>query len=541
MSLSLGLETALALAVFITLAYFGLLRQQVLRQRDLPPGPPPFPILGNIPQMSLLYPEKQFAQWRNKYGDTIFLKMFNTPVLVINSVTVARELLNKRSAIYSSRPYSVLQIELLGWEHDFGLIPYNEELRRHRRWMYLPFFAKSSLDATAGVQRNEVITLLKGLLRDPLKFESHIHRYSASSLLQYIYGHKVVSDDDEYLHIIETVLEETMNSSAPGAAPVDFLPFLKHTPTWFPGADFKRRALRVKSMLREAAQRTFALAAGKIEEDVTKGAVLPSLIRKASANGTLETEKPELMMFGLTLYGAGTDTTVIKAFVLAMVLYPDLFAKAREELDRVIGCNRLPNIHDRDALPYLECVLKETLRFSCPTPLGVPHATSEDDEYRGYCIPKGTTVIPNLWLMLHDPEVYPDPEAFRPERFDGVHVNDDPRGIVFGFGRRICPGRRFADSSVWQAMANIIVTFDIRKARDAQDHEITPAGTFSSGLVSIWLAIANIIAAFDNRKLRDEDGNEITPPLSLVLGSVSHPRPFKCSVTPRTEAGVWQS
>ncbi|KZT69394.1 cytochrome P450 [Daedalea quercina L-15889] len=501
MGLSLSLETALGLAIFVALAYFGLLRQQVLRRRHLPPGPPPFPILGNIPQMSLSHPEKRFAEWRSKYGDVIFLKMFNTPVLVINSITAARELMVKRSAIYSSRPYSVLSIEMLGWEHDFGLMPYNEEFRKHRRWMYLPFFAKSSLDAVAGVQRNEAMTLLAGLLRDPTKFETHIHRYSASSMLQYLYGHKVESDDDEYLYIIETVMEETVRFSAPGTAAIDFLPFLKHTPAWLPGVGFQRRAMNVKRLLREAAQRTYALAASKVEEDVVKDAVLPSLIRTASANGTLEAEQPEIMMFGLTVYGAGTDTTqtVITVFVLAMVLYPDVFSKAREELDRVVGCDRLPNIEDRDALPYLECILKETLRFSCPTPLGVPHATSEDDEYHGCWIPKGTTIIPNLWLMLHDPEVYPDPETFRPERFDGVHANEeDPRGIVFGFGRRICPGRRFGDSSVWHAMASIIATLDIRKARDAQGNEITPAGTFASGLVS-------------------------------------HPDKFQCSITPRSE------
>ncbi|KZT69371.1 cytochrome P450 [Daedalea quercina L-15889] len=484
---SLGIETALAVAVFVILTCFGLLRGQLSRWRDLPPGPPPFPILGDIPQITLEFPEKCFAQWRKKYGDVIFLKMFNTPVLVINSITAARELLDKRSAIYSDRPYSVLNLELLGWEHDFGIIPYNEELCRHRRWMYQPFFSKTSLAAIADVQRNEAMTLLMALLREPIKFESHIHRYAASSLLQYVYGHRVESDDDEYLHIIETALDETMSSAAPGAALVDFLPFLKHIPAWLPGAGFKRRALKAKKTVREAARRTYALAMNKIKEDCMNEAVLPSLIKKASANGTLEAEQPEIMMFGLTLYGAATDTTqtVIRVFVLAMVLYPDAFTKAQEELDRVIGCDRLPTVEDRHALPYLECVLKETFRFSCPGPLGVPHATSENDEYRGYCIPKGTTILPNLWLMSHDAEVYPDPETFRPERFDGVHANqEDPRNIVFGFGRRICPGRRFADSSVWQAMANITATFDIRKARDVRGDEITPAGTFASGLIN---------------------------------------------------------
>ncbi|KAH9925581.1 cytochrome P450, partial [Fomitopsis serialis] len=136
----------------------------------LPPGPRPFPILGNIPQMTLKFPEKRFAQWRKKYGDIIFLRMFNTPVLVINSAAAARDLLDKRSAIYSDRPYSVMMIDLLGWEHDFVLTPYNEEFRKHRRWMHKPFFSKSCLAAVADMQRREAIALLMGLLNDPEDF-----------------------------------------------------------------------------------------------------------------------------------------------------------------------------------------------------------------------------------------------------------------------------------------------------------------------------------------------------------------------------------
>ncbi|KAH9917068.1 cytochrome P450 [Fomitopsis serialis] len=497
MTLSLGIQVAFA--VLVTIAYYALHWRQLCRR--LPPGPRPFPILGNIPQMTLNFPEKRFAQWGKKYGDMIFLKLFNTPVLVINSAAAARDLLDKRSAIYSDRPYSVMMIDLLGWEHNLGLMPYNEEVRKHRRWTHMPFLSRSSLAAFADMQRREAIALLMGLLNDPEDFGAHIYRYYASSMLQSLYGHTVTSPDDEYLHVIEKAVEETMHLSAPGTTPVDFIPSLRYLPTWFPGAGFKRKAVWIKRTVRDAAQRTYDLA----ESNLTKGnigtPVISSLIKESALKGTLETEKPEITMFGLTLY-ADTTQTVLVVFILVMILYPDVYAKAQEEMDSIIGGARLPTVSDKDALPYLECILKETYRFSCPIPLGVPHVLCEDDEYRGRWIPKGTVVMPNLWFMLHDPDTYPDPEAFCPDRFNGRYENqEDPRNIVFGFGRRICPGRRFAETGIWQAMTNIVATFDLGKARDAMGNEITPPGTFSSGIIN-------------------------------------HPHKFKCAIRPRSAQAV---
>ncbi|TFY51965.1 hypothetical protein EVJ58_g10278 [Rhodofomes roseus] len=367
MSFPLGVQAALGLVVLVGIIHFGLQGRQ-FRRGQLPPGPRQLPILGNVAQMTLEFPEKRFAQWRETYGDIVYLKIFNTHVLVINSVTAARELLGKRSFKYSDRPHLVLLTEMLGWEHDFGLLPYNEEVRKHRRWMHLPFFSKTSLSA----------------------FAEHID-------------------------------------------PV------KYIPAWVPGARFKRTALWVKTVVQDAARQTYALAESKLSEDTGAHFVLPELIKASSAKGLLEHERPEIMMFGLTLYAAGTDTTqtVVMVFLLAMVLNPDVYAKAQEEMDRVVGTSRPPTIEDRPALPYLERILKETYRFSCPAPLGMPHKNCEDDEYCGYRIPKGTTVVANLWFMLHDPAEYPDPDAFRPERFNGLNDDqEDPRNIVFGFGRR---------------------------------------------------------------------------------------------------------
>jgi len=96
---------------------------------------------------------------------------------------------------------------------------------------------------------------------------------------------------------------------------------------------------------------------------------------------------------------AGSDTTAATnaSFVLAMTMHPETQKKAQEELDRVIGPDRLPTWEDRDQLPYIDAILKETLRWNTATPLGVPHAVIQDDVYESMLIPGGATVIPNIW------------------------------------------------------------------------------------------------------------------------------------------------
>ncbi|KAI0085385.1 cytochrome P450 [Irpex rosettiformis] len=105
-------------------------------------------------------------------------------------------------------------------------------------------------------------------------------------------------------------------------------------------------------------------------------------------------------------------------------------------MDRVVGTDRLPTWEDRESLEYLECVFREVLRCTSPAPLGIPHATAKEDIYKGYLIPKGSMVIVNIWGMLHNSDIYPDPDKFVPERYEGLSKEElekiDPRGLFLG-------------------------------------------------------------------------------------------------------------
>jgi cytochrome P450 len=172
-------------------------------------------------------------------------------------------------------------------------------------------------------------------------------------------------------------------------------------------------------------------------------------------------------------------------FFLMMVVNQGAQEKAQAEIDAVVGKDRLPTIDDRPLLPYLDAIFREILRYSPVAPLSIPHATVDDDMYNGFHIPKGAIILANLWAMGHDESRYPDPHAFKPERFlndDGSLKPNDIEHIAYGFGRRICVGRHLADTSVWSVIAKVLAVFKILRPLDENGVEIPVEPRFSSGI-----------------------------------------------------------
>lgn len=169
------------------------------------------------------------------------------------------------------------------------------------------------------------------------------------------------------------------------------------------------------------------------------------------------------------------------------MLHPDIQKRAQEEVDSVVlrEC-RLPTVNDRSSMPYVDAVLQEVLRWAPPAPMGLFHSTSTDDEYSGFFIPAKTTIIANIWAMMHDPEQYPDPFVFNPNRFlTNGHASPqrDPRQLVFGFGRRSCPGQHVAEASMFIQMTTTLAALEISKAVNSEGQMIEPKVEFTTSIV----------------------------------------------------------
>ncbi|KAG6455395.1 hypothetical protein O3G_MSEX009197 [Manduca sexta] len=149
-----------------------------------------------------------------------------------------------------------------------------------------------------------------------------------------------------------------------------------------------------------------------------------------------------------------------------ILLQPEIQDKIHEEIDRVVGRNRLPKLDDRRNMPYTEACIREMMRFETLVPLGVPHRATVDAKIGDYIIPEGTMVNPNLMMMNMDKDIWGDPENFRPERFivnGQLNVALD-KSLPFGAGKRLCAGETYARQAMFQVFAGFMQAFHISTA-----------------------------------------------------------------------------
>lgn len=438
-----------------------------------------------------------------QYGDVLFFHGLGKSLLVLSSIEATNDLLDKRSAIYANRPYSIMLHELWGVEWAIPAMNYTDRWRDTRR-VFHRHFSPSAI----GVAQSSIIEttqkLLTRLHEAPEGFLDHTRLHSGSTAMKVIYGHEIVNRQNEYVAAAEVALTGFAGVTQFGNYYVEFLPFLKYVPSWFPGAQFKRDAARWRSCSDALWINPFKAA----KAAMVSGTAPPSIVRDmltAVADGSQPADEEGLMQDSVAVAYLGASDPIastLQSFLLAMVLYPDVQRTAQEQLDKIVGRDRLPNFNDRDALPYIIAIIKETLRWHPTSTMGQGYSTGADDVYRGWFIPKGTVVLGNAWSLLRDPLAWEDPTNFVPSRFltaTGELNPDalDPSIASFGFGRRSCPGRYLAYDLLYYTCASILHSF-----------EITPA--------------------------LDAEGKPIPVKAELTTGTISFPEEFKCSFKPRS-------
>ncbi|KAF9230273.1 cytochrome P450 [Melanogaster broomeanus] len=349
-------------------------------------------------------------------------------IIIINSEKVAKELLDERSNNYANRPHFVISLVQISTRL---FMPYGP------RWQSVPRFQP--------LQQPKVSTINSWTMAN--------------------WGTKLV---------VEAMRPEV-------SMLFSTFPFLLYLPSWFPGMDIKRKGAVARPSAKACLEQTFLFA----ESGSTGPAmVLDALLKKDAANAS-EEEMQALKEAAGTAFG-GASASALMTFFLAMLLFPEVQEKAQAQIDAVVGLDRVPTIEDRPSLTYVDAILRETLRWSPVLPLSIPTTTIESDVYQGYYIPKGNSPS-SPFAMAHDEEKYPKPFDFIPERFldeDGNLTQDDVVNIGYGFGRRICVGRHFADPSLWTAMVSILATFKISRAKDHDGRDVYFKPEWSTGLTT---------------------------------------------------------
>ncbi|KAG0703346.1 cytochrome P450 [Suillus ampliporus] len=428
-----------------------------------PPGPPGWPLVGNIADMPHIKPWLTFAEWGKRYGDLSHIEILGQHIIVVNSVGTAIDMMDKKSTVYSDRPVFPMAGELVGLKHIMTLLPYGDHFRQQRKYFHRAIGSRTALDIYKPIEELETHRFLKRVLAKPDQLQAHVRHTAGAIILRISHGYEVNDSNDPFIDLAERVVNQFSQFTAPGAFMVDIIPSLAKVPEWFPGAGFKRIAREWHKIVEDSVDEPYEF----VKDQMAAGIAPKSFTSNLLEGHDLSAEDEHVVKWSAaSLYGGGADTTVstIYSLFLAMTLFPDAQKKAQAEIDAV-------------------ALAKEVLRWNAVVPTCVPHCVTEDDIHDGYYIPKGSLIIANVWFMLNDPRTYVNPSQFNPERFlasNGKEPETDPRMICFGFGRRICPGLHLADGSVV------------------------------------------------------ENGVEITPELDPSSGTISHPKPFKCSIKARS-------
>ncbi|KAF3906918.1 hypothetical protein AA313_de0203533 [Arthrobotrys entomopaga] len=316
---------------------------------------------------------------------------------------------------------------------------------------------------------------------------------SSATVLKMAYGYNIDrGKPDKLVTLIVKMMTEFSLAAAPMAWMVDIVPILQYLPEGFPGASFQRIAREWRKSIEGAAYIPYQFVQRQMGKNQYRPSYVSKLVEQCKEEGGGDSkdlnpkDEEAIIWTAASLYGAAADTTTITltAFTLAMILFPEVQRKAQEEIDRVIGTNRLPRAEDRESLPYIDAVVKETLRWWPIAPMGFPHTADEDIEYDGHLIPKGAYLLPAVWWFLHDPDVYANPDSFDPERFLAPRNEPDPISDAFGYGRRICPGRFFANTGLYLSIANSLAAFNIGRSLDENGKEMEVEAKPKPGILS---------------------------------------------------------
>ncbi|KAJ5766286.1 uncharacterized protein N7511_003902 [Penicillium nucicola] len=421
---------------------------QYRSKKPLPPGPKPLPLIGNIHQFPTDNLWRQYKKWHKKYGPLITLKMGPQTLISVGSHDIARNLLSKKQAIYNSRPRAVYMGECVFKGLNTGLMPYGPQWKNHNR-IQTKFLRSAWVSQYYPIQDLETKHVLHELLTNS-DIKSIFQRFACSINSTLAFGKRVEAQCQVMQDMSRINKHFNDMAETPLGMLVEFFPILNHLP--FPIAPWKWKAEQVSREVFDLYLANLSIGKASSTWNWTREA-----LEMEEAQGMSEVELANIMGF---IFDAGSEpiTGTLRMFVMTAAANPAAMAKAQDELDQVVGSDRLPTHNDLARLPYTHAVVMETLRWRPLIPAGFPHATLADDEFMGYRIPCNATIILNNWSLDLDETLYENPLEFCPERW---LENPDLPLASFGFSRRKCPGQALARDIVSLTISRILWGYNI--------------------------------------------------------------------------------
>nr|GLL39068.1 geraniol 8-hydroxylase-like [Ipomoea trifida] len=441
--------------------------------KKLPPGPFPWPVIGNFHLLGT-QPHKSLAQLAQKYGPIMNLKLGLINTVIISSSAMAREALQKQDLAFSTR--LVIDVVRAQNHSQFSVVwlPVASKWRTLRKIMNSNIFSGNKLDAGQQLRARkieELITLCKNYSQagEAVDIGRAAFRTTMNLLSNTIFSKDLCDPCSEFKDLVRNIMEEAETPNM-----VDYFPFLRK----FDPQRLRRRMSghfsKVLHIFRDLIDER--LEERKVMSGNRNVDILDTLLN-ISQHTPDEIDNTLIQHNCLDLFIAGTDTTTstIEWAMVELLKNPETIAKAQAELADVIDKGKLLNEADVSRLPYLQCIVKETLRLHPPAPLLLPRRVDQDVVLCGYTILKDSLVLFNVWAIGCDPNIWEDPLMFKPERFWNSEI--DVRGrdfelIPFGAGRRICPAMPLALRVIPVMLGSLLNSFQWKIDGDIEPKDL---------------------------------------------------------------------
>ncbi|KAG0575927.1 hypothetical protein KC19_5G040800 [Ceratodon purpureus] len=469
--MSLESATVGVLVVTLVILYFLSLARE---RKDLPPGPLPWPVVGNLVDLaSGGLPHIFLTKLASKYGGLMYLRLGSKPCIVISSAAAAKEMFRKSNEANFSSKNKGLFIEIISDNYrTLAHSPYGPHWRQLRRFVTSELFSPKRHASYQNAREDELRNMMRVLSEDCAKgdalknLKSWFRELNANLMTKMLFNKSGDACREERMELeqsFEAILTTSMKSAVG-----DYIPSLRFI-TKLQGVDRAFKDLRdlwiqIGGKFMELEERRTSRADDhkQFQPDFVDLILAEPLDNgKPMSDTTLALQIMEFLF-------AGTDTgaTVSEWAVAEVIGNPQVLKQAREELDAVVGGDRLMQESDIPNLPFLEAIVKEAFRLHPPVAVTLNRLAVEPAEAWGYTIPAGSQLTVNMYAIHRDPEVYENPDEFNPQRFiDRPEVNhlsgfDSYELIPFGLGRRMCPGANLGNTMVSLMLGNLIHSFD---------------------------------------------------------------------------------
>ncbi|XP_072286398.1 cytochrome P450 2G1-like isoform X1 [Pyxicephalus adspersus] len=458
------------LLVLLTWKVFG-------RPGNLPPGPTPLPVLGNLLHLKSRETHIPLLELSKKYGPVYTLYIGPMPAVVLVGHKAVKEALVDHGEKFSGRAeVPIVDLTSKGYGLAFSNGERWKELRRFSLVTLRNFgMGKRSIEERIQEEVQHLLEFFqetKGSVFDPTFF---IRRSVSNVICSVIFGRRFEYTDPKLQKLLDLVAENLRRVDNIWVQVYNFIPSIMK---YLPGPH--RKLTENYQAQLDYAEEIVREHEKTLDPSSPRDYVDTFLVKmqQESNNPNTEYNLPNLLSCSLDIFFAGQESTTstLSYTLLILMKYPHIKGKVQAEIENVIGRTRRPCMEDRTKMPYTEAVMHEVMRFIDFFPLGIPHSVTENTVFRGYNLPKGTIIFPILNSVLYDPSLFERPQEFYPEHFlDQNGLFKKSEGFMaFSTGKRACPGEGLARMELFLYLTSILQKFDIRSDKSPDQIDLSP-------------------------------------------------------------------